>query len=75
MLSGKVVRNSKVRVRRNGVIIHTGVLDSLRRMKDDVKEVNAGYECGISFDNFNSWSEGDIIEVYQMVTKRRKLST
>ena len=75
VLSGKVVRNSKVRVRRNGVIIHTGVLDSLRRMKDDVKEVNAGYECGISFDNFNSWSEGDIIEVYQMVTKRRKLST
>ena len=75
VLSGKVVRNSKVRVRRNGVIIHTGVLDSLRRMKDDVKEVNAGYECGISFDNFNSWSESDIIEVYQMVTKRRKLST
>ncbi|MCL2931731.1 MAG: translation initiation factor IF-2 [Trichodesmium sp. MAG_R03] len=75
VLSGKVVRNCKVRVRRNGEIIHEGILDSLRRMKDDIKEVNAGYECGISFDSFNNWSEGDIIEAYQMVTKRRKLST
>lgn len=75
VLSGKVVRNCKVRVRRNGEIIHQGILDSLRRMKDDVKEVNAGYECGISFDSFSNWSEGDIIEAYQMVTKRRKLST
>ncbi|MDJ0515541.1 MAG: translation initiation factor IF-2 [Trichodesmium sp. MO_231.B1] len=75
VLSGKVVRNCKVRVRRNGEVIHEGILDSLRRMKDDVKEVNAGYECGISFDRFNDWSEGDIIEGYQMVTKRRKLST
>ncbi|MEM1170958.1 MAG: translation initiation factor IF-2 [Cyanobacteria bacterium P01_H01_bin.35] len=75
VLSGKVVRNCKVRVRRNGEVIHEGILDSLRRMKDDVKEVNAGYECGISFDRFNDWSEGDLIEGYQMVTKRRKLST
>ncbi|MGD1712538.1 translation initiation factor IF-2 [Dapis sp. BLCC M172] len=75
VLSGKVVRNCKVRVRRNGEVIHEGILDSLRRMKDDVKEVNAGYECGISFDSFSNWSEGDIIEGYQMVTKRRKLST
>ncbi|OZH53976.1 translation initiation factor IF-2 [Hydrocoleum sp. CS-953] len=75
VLSGKVVRNCKVRVRRNGEVIHQGILDSLRRMKDDVKEVNAGYECGISFDSFSNWSEGDIIEGYQMVTKRRKLST
>ena len=75
VLSGKVVRNCKVRVRRNGEVIHEGILDSLRRMKDDVKEVNAGYECGISFDRFNDWSEGDLIEAYQMVTKRRKLST
>ncbi|MCL2923277.1 MAG: translation initiation factor IF-2 [Trichodesmium sp. MAG_R04] len=74
VLSGKVVRNCKVRVLRNGEIIHEGILDSLRRMKDDIKEVSAGYECGISFDGFNNWSEGDIIEAYQMVTKRRKLS-
>ncbi|MGK7921466.1 MAG: translation initiation factor IF-2 [Trichodesmium sp.] len=75
VLSGKVVRNCKVRVRRNGEVIHEGILGSLRRMKDDVKEVNAGYECGISLDNFSTWNEGDIIESYQMVTKRRKLST
>ncbi|MGB3512291.1 MAG: translation initiation factor IF-2 [Microcoleaceae cyanobacterium] len=75
VLSGKVVRNCKVRVRRKGEVVHQGILDSLRRMKDDVKEVNAGYECGISLDNFNSWNESDIIEAYQMVTKRRKLST
>lgn len=75
VLSGKVVRNCKVRVRRNGEVIHEGILGSLRRMKDDVKEVNAGYECGISLDTFSTWNEGDIIEGYQMVTKRRKLST
>lgn len=74
VLSGKVIRNCKVRVRRKGEVIHQGVLDSLRRIKDDVKEVNAGYECGISLDNFSAWAEGDIVEGYQMVTKRRKLS-
>jgi translation initiation factor IF-2 len=75
VLSGKIVRNCKVRVRRKVEVVYEGVLDSLRRMKDDVKEVNAGYECGISLDNFSSWSEGDIIEAYRMATKRRKLST
>ncbi|RQH18876.1 translation initiation factor IF-2 [Okeania hirsuta] len=74
VLSGKVIRNCKVRIRRKGEVIHQGVLDSLRRIKDDVKEVNAGYECGISLDNFSDWAEGDIVEGYQMVTKRRKLS-
>ncbi|NEQ74649.1 MAG: translation initiation factor IF-2 [Okeania sp. SIO2C9] len=74
VLSGKVIRNCKVRIRRKGEVIHQGVLDSLRRIKDDVKEVNAGYECGISLDNFSNWAEGDIVEGYQMVTKRRKLS-
>ncbi|NEP78654.1 MAG: translation initiation factor IF-2 [Okeania sp. SIO3B3] len=74
VLSGKVIRNCKVRVRRKGEVIHQGVLDSLRRIKDDVKEVNAGYECGISLDSFSDWAEGDIVESYQMVTKRRKLS-
>lgn len=64
VLFGKVVCNFKVWVCCNGVIIYMGVLDFFRCMKDDVKEVNVGYECGISFDNFNSWSEGDIIEVY-----------
>ncbi|WP_341526491.1 translation initiation factor IF-2 [Nostoc sp. UHCC 0302] len=72
--SGKLVRNCKVRVRRNGKVIYEGVLDSLKRMKEDAREVNAGYECGVGMDKFNDWVEGDIIEAYQMVTKRRTLT-
>jgi len=72
--SGKLVRNCKVRVRRNGKVIFEGVLDSLKRMKEDTREVNAGYECGVGIDKFNDWVEGDIIESYQMVTKRRTLT-
>ncbi|HAX78741.1 MAG TPA: translation initiation factor IF-2, partial [Cyanobacteria bacterium UBA11372] len=72
--SGKVVRNSKVRVRRGGQVIYEGNLDSLKRMKDDAKEVNAGFECGIGIDKFNDWVEGDIIESFKMVTKRRTLT-
>ncbi len=74
VLSGKALRNCQVRVLRGGKGIYQGVLDSLKRMKDDVKEVNAGYECGIRIDNFNDWAQGDIIETYQMVSKRRTLS-
>ena len=51
-----------------------GALDSLKRMKEDVREVNSGYECGIGVDRFSNWEEGDIIEGYQMVTKRRTLA-
>ncbi|MEH1838703.1 MAG: translation initiation factor IF-2 [Nostoc sp.] len=72
--SGKLVRNCKVRVRRGGKVIYEGVLDSLKRMKEDAREVNAGYECGVGIDKFNDWAEGDIIEAYQMVTKRRTLT-
>ncbi|WP_392530281.1 translation initiation factor IF-2 [Nostoc sp. C117] len=72
--SGKLVRNCKVRVRRGGKVIFEGVLDSLKRMKEDAREVNAGYECGVGMDKFNDWVEGDIIEAYQMVTKRRTLT-
>jgi translation initiation factor IF-2 len=72
--SGKLVRNCKVRVRRGGKVIYEGVLDSLKRMKEDSREVNAGYECGIGVDKFHDWAEGDIIEAYQMVTKRRTLT-
>jgi translation initiation factor IF-2 len=75
VLSGKVVRNSKLRVRRGSKVIYEGTLDSLKRMKDDAKEVNTGYECGIAVDKFNDWAEGDIIEAFQLVTKRRTLST
>jgi translation initiation factor IF-2 len=74
VLSGKIIRNCKVRIRRNNNVVYEGVLDSLRRVKEDVKEVNAGFECGISLDKFQSWVEGDIIEAFRMVTKRRTLS-
>jgi translation initiation factor IF-2 len=72
--SGKIVRNRFIRVRRGKEVIFDGVLDSLKRMKEDAKEVNAGYECGIGTSKFNDWQEGDIIEAYQMVMKRRTLS-
>lgn len=72
--SGKLVRNCRLRVQRNNEIVFEGFLDSLKRMKDDVREVNSGYECGVGVDNFSGWTEGDRIEAYQMVTKRRTLS-
>ncbi|NET30622.1 MAG: translation initiation factor IF-2 [Cyanothece sp. SIO1E1] len=72
--SGKAIRNCKVRVHRNEQVVYEGNLDSLKRMKEDVKEVNAGFECGIGLDAFNGWQEGDIIETYRLVTKRRTLS-
>lgn len=72
--SGKVVRNSKIRVHRNGAIVYEGNLDSLKRMREDAREVNTGYECGIGVDNFNDWKEGDIIEDYRMISKRRTLT-
>jgi translation initiation factor IF-2 len=72
--SGKVVRNRFIRVVREGKVLYQGNLDSLRRVKEDVKEVNAGYECGIAAAKFNDWQEGDLIEAYEMVFKRRTLS-
>ncbi|MEG3886665.1 translation initiation factor IF-2 [Microcoleus sp. herbarium19] len=74
VLSGKVIRNCKVRVRRGNNVVYEGVLDSLKRMKEDAKEVNTGFECGISLSGFSDWAEGDMIEAYRMVTKRRTLS-
>jgi translation initiation factor IF-2 len=75
VLSGKAIRNCHIRVQRGGKVAYQGILDSLKRVKDDVKEVNAGYECGIRIDNFSDWAEGDIIETFQMVSKRRTLAT
>lgn len=72
--SGKLVRNCNIRVHRQNAVVYEGTLDSLRRMKEDVKEVNSGYECGIGVDNFSAWEEGDLIEAFRMVTKRRTLS-
>ena len=72
--SGKLQRNCYVRVRREDQIIYEGNLDSLKRSKDDVKEVNTGFECGVGCDKFTNWIEGDIIEAYKMVTKKRTLN-
>ena len=73
VLDGKITRNTKVRVIRDGIVIHTGSLGSLRRFKDDVKEVAAGYECGLDIEGFNDINVGDIIEGYEMVEIKAKL--
>jgi translation initiation factor IF-2 len=70
---GMIKRNSRVRVLRNNVIIHTGELDSLKRFKDDVKEVKNNFECGLSLKNYNDIEIGDILEVYEMVEVARTL--
>ncbi|MFN9630040.1 MAG: translation initiation factor IF-2 [Cyanobacteriota bacterium] len=72
--NGKVQRNCKVRVHRGKAVVFEGDLDSLRRNKDDVKEVATGFECGIGCDRFSTWQEGDRIEAYRLVTQRRTLS-
>lgn len=72
--SGKINRNDKVRVLRDGFEIFKGTLASLRRVKDDVREVDAGYECGINVQGFNDLTEGDIIEAYKTIEIKRKLS-
>ena len=63
---GKIQRNSKVRVVRDGIVIHEGELGSLKRFKDDAKEVHSGYECGLSIDKFNDIKDGDVVEAYVM---------
>lgn len=73
VLSGKIFRNGKVRVVRDGFIIHEGEIAALKRFKDDAKEVNHGYECGITITNFNDLKEGDIIEAYVTKEVERKL--
>ena len=72
--SGKLQRNCSLRVRREEQIIYEGNLDSLKRSKDDVKEVNTGFECGVGCDKFSTWNEGDIIEAYKLVTQKRTLN-
>ena len=74
VLSGKVTRNCKVRVKRGDQTVYEGNLDSLKRMKDDVKEVNSGFECGIAVGGFNDWKEGDLIDAFKMISQRRTLA-
>jgi len=73
VLDGTIHRNNKVRLIRDGIVIYTGKLGSLKRFKDDVKEVNAGYECGLNIENFNDIKVGDIVEAFEEVSVARTL--
>jgi translation initiation factor IF-2 len=73
VLDGTIKRGAMVRVLRDNVVIHTGELDSLKRFKDDVKEVKSGFECGLSLKSFNDLEVGDHLEVYEMVEVARSL--
>jgi translation initiation factor IF-2 len=73
VLDGKMTRNTKLNLVRDGIVIYNGELASLKRFKDDVKEVNAGYECGLSIKNYNDVRVGDIIEGYDEVEVKRTL--
>lgn len=72
--SGKINRNDNVRVIRDGLVIHTGTISSLKRGKDDVREVDQGYECGIMIEKFNDIQEGDIIEAFKTLEIKRTLN-
>ncbi len=73
VLDGKITRNTKIRVIRDGIVVHTGTLGSLKRFKDDVKEVSTGYECGLDINKFDDIRVGDIIEGYELTEVKRKL--
>ncbi|CEN35010.1 translation initiation factor IF-2 [Capnocytophaga cynodegmi] len=70
---GKIFRNSKIRIIRDSVVIYTGELASLKRFKDDVKEVSKGYDCGLQIKNYNDIKEGDVVEAFQEVAVKKKL--
>ncbi|MCX6247444.1 MAG: translation initiation factor IF-2 [Bacteroidetes bacterium] len=73
VLDGRVTRNTRIRVIRDGIVVYTGNLGSLKRFKDDVKEVLSGYECGLNIDNFNDIKVGDIVEGYEEIEIKRRL--
>jgi translation initiation factor IF-2 len=70
---GRIKRDSKVRIIRDGIVLHSGVLASLKRFKDDVKEVLSGQDCGLNIKNFNNLEAGDIIEAYTEIEVQRTL--
>ena len=74
VLQGEIKRTSSVNIIRDGIVIYTGKVSSLRRFKDDVKEVSAGYECGIGIDSWHDIQIGDQFEVFEYVEVARKLS-
>jgi translation initiation factor IF-2 len=74
VLDGKITRNNKIRLIRDGIVIHEGGIGNLRRFKDDVREVDAGYECGLNIENFNDIKVGDIIEAFKLVETKKTLA-
>ena len=73
VMNGKIFRNSQIRLIRDGVVVYTGELTSLKRFKDDVKEVGKGYDCGMQIKNYNDIKEGDVIEAFHEVEVKKKL--
>ncbi|AQS94127.1 translation initiation factor IF-2 [Polaribacter sp. BM10] len=73
VMSGKIYRDSQIRIIRDGIVVHDGALTSLKRFKDDVKEVAKGYDCGLQVKNYNDIVEGDVIEAYKEVAVKKKL--
>ncbi len=73
VLDGKITRNSKIRIIREGIVVYTGELESLKRFKDDVKEVTKGYECGLNIKNYNDIQIGDLLEVFEEIEVKKKL--
>ena len=71
VLDGKVQRTTRIRIIRDGIVIYTGRLGSLKRFKDDVREVTAGYECGLNIESFNDVRIGDIIEGFEEVEVKK----
>jgi len=71
---GKIMRNNKIRLIREGIVIHEGEIGSLKRFKDDVREVDSGYECGLNINNYNDIKVGDTIEAYKIIETKKKLA-
>jgi translation initiation factor IF-2 len=74
VLEGKISRNTKIRIIRDGIVVHSGELASLKRFKDDAKDVQAGMECGLNIARYNDIQVGDIIEGYENVAVKRTLA-
>jgi translation initiation factor IF-2 len=73
VIEGKIARNNRIRLVRDGIIIHTGELGSLKRFKDDVKEVTNNMECGMIVKNYNDLKQGDLIEAFEEIEVKRTL--
>ena len=70
---GKIKKNSRVRLVRDGIVVYTGLIESLKRFKEDVREVASGYDCGLGITNYNDIREGDFIEGFEEVEVKKKL--